>query len=234
MDLSALITGFRVTTGDHGVPPLFADDSIAGWFSEAERQAARRAHLLFDDTTPAITQIALAVGQRIYRLHGKVYDVLRAAILPPDSNGVRKPLTRSSNATMQWTLDTRPGLSGWADAFDLQGDADGADARGLTLRLDRAPAAAGGVLYLATYRYPRFDLSDAGDEPEIALRHHDALADWALYRAYSTRDMETSAAQRAEVHKRRFIEYFGELPDANVLRQQQQHRPPVVRMRPFR
>lgn len=229
MDRQALISGFRVMSGDHSVPPLWSDEAITGWLNEAERRAARAARLLFDRDTPAFCQITLLPDVRQYRLHPKVYDVEHIALERPGSNGQRKAVKRADSADVQWSLDNRPNLSGWADCFDLSGDSDGADTRGMVLRLDRKPAETGGVLHLNVYRYPRFDMEQDGDEPEIALRHHEHLIDWALHRAYLIRDIEGSASPRAERHKKMFTDYFGELQDVNVLRKQQRHRPPVVR-----
>lgn len=227
MDRQALISGFRVMSGDHGVPPLWSDESITDWLNEGERRAARAARLLFDRNTESVCQVALLPDVREYRLHPKIYDVEHIGLEKPNSNGVRGKVSRDGE--LQWSIDNRPNLSGWATAFDLTGDSDGGDARGMILRLDRKPAEAGGVLHLSVYRYPRYDLEDDGDEPEIALRHHEHLIDWALFRAYSARDIEKTASARADRHKKAFEDYFGVLPDANVLRKQQRHRPPVVR-----
>lgn len=231
MDRRALIASFRVLAGDHGTPPLWDDEVITQYLNEAERRATRAASLLFDRSTVSVCKIPLVVSQREYRLHPKVWDVLSASLEKPGSNGVRKPVHRATGADMTWSINNRPNLSGWADAFEVAGEADGSEARGATLRLDRKPDLPGAFLYLEVQRFPLYELEDDGDEPEIGARHHPYLVDWALYRAYSTRDIEGSAAQRAETHKKRFSDYFGDVPDANVQRKQAKHRPAIVRPR---
>ena len=230
MDLSALISRFRNLSGDHGVPPLFADADVIGYLNEAEREAAERARLLFDKDTPELVRIDLLPDVRRYRLHAKVFDV-EAAFLERAgaTNGQRKRLCRAAKADMDWTSSYRPNLSGWADAFHVVGQATGEGFDGMWLERDRKPTEAGGALYLHVYRYPLADMEVSIDEPEIAPRHHDALPHWALCVAYKTRDMEAGAAARAERHEAEFERRFGVRDDANVMRKKVRHRAPVTR-----
>src|SRR5690606_21329052 len=127
---------------------------------------------------------------------------------------------------------TCPGRAGWPRGFDVYGEPTG---NGLTLRVDRAPNEAGGQLLLEVDRYPLTPMRLATDNdegnltPEIAPRHHDGLVHWALFVAYSTRDMEGAAPQRAAQHEAEFIKRFGIREDANVMRKKRRHRAPVCR-----
>lgn len=230
MDLSELIARFRVLSGDHGVPPLWDDEEVTRLLNEAEREAAERARLLIDDESVEVTQIALMPGVRRYRLHPKVFDVESASIQRANAlHGERKPLCRSDAATMGDLIARRPNFSGWADTFVVRGQPSGDGFEGMFIELDRKPMEAGGILFLSTYRYPLADMEAPTDEPEIPPRDHDALVHWALATAYSTRDMEGSASQRAVTHEAEFIKRFGERDDANVRRKKVRHRAPVTR-----
>lgn len=232
MDLTALISRFRTLSGDHGVPALWPDAEVTGFLNEAEREAAERARLLYDKTTPTATRIALGVGVREYRLHPAVFDVEAIGLLRP--GGDRSwPLCRASDDDMRWTIQNRPNLSGWSKYFTVYGDVAGDGSAGKHLILDRAPSEAGGELLLEVYRYPLQEMVDPDDEPEIGPRHHDALVHWALHVAYQTRDMEGGAAQRSAVHEAEFIKRFGMRDDANVARKKVRHRAPVVRAQRF-
>lgn len=229
MDLSALISRFRILSGDHGVPPLWSDEDVTAFLNEAEREAAERARLLYDKTTEPVVQIQLLPGVRDYRLHPKVFDVQAAGIVRPGTDPRRHPVCRSSEADMRWTIENRPNLSGWAGHFFIYGDPAGGDGQGMHLVLDRKPHLPGGVLWLEVYRYPMADMEDGGDEPEVAPRHHDGLVHWALKAAYETRDMEGDAPQRAAKHEAEFDRRFGIREDANVMRKKARHRAPVTR-----
>lgn len=228
MDISALIARFRTLSGDHGVPALWPDSEVIGFFNEAEREAAERAKLLYDKTTPEVVEIDLLPDVREYRLHPKVFDVEAVNLLRP--NGGRTcSLCRADEGDMRWSINHRPNLSGWAGYFLVYGEPDGAGNEGKFLILDRKPAEAGGKLFIEAYRYPLVDMEDGSDEPEIGPRHHDALVHWALCVAYKTRDIEGSADARADKHEAEFIRRFGSRDDANVMRKKVRHRAPVVR-----
>lgn len=209
---------------------MWDDLQVTSFLNEAEREAAERARLLFDDTTPEVCQILLLPNVRRYRLHPKVFDVSAAAIERAESlHGERRALCRWGEADMRELIDRRPNYFGWGDAFAVGGQASGDGFDGMFIDLDRRPQVAGGILHLSTYRYPLADLEVPVDEPEIAPRDHDALVHWALHAAYQTRDMEGSAAQRAAFHEAEFEKRFGSRDDANVRRKKVRHRAPVTR-----
>ena len=234
MDLSALETRFRTLSGDHGVPALWPTEEVTGFLNAAEREAAERARLLHDKTNPAVTQIPLVIGQRNYRLHPKVLDVLAISLQRPGVTDLRRwEVHRTTDEDMRHAHNRKPTITGWPCRFHVYGQPDGAGTAGMHLQLDRAPDIDGGILHLEVDRYPLLDMIDPDDEPEIAPRDHDALVHWALWVAYSTRDMEGSASERALRHLGIFEARFGERDDANVRRKKVRHRAPVVRQARF-
>lgn len=235
MDLRELICEFRTATGDHGVPPLWEDKTVARWLSEAEREAAIRAKLLRDNTTALFSAVTLIPGQSVYTLHPKVFEIdPRGASMsrPNDNPAYADRRFDMTLATLddQAFIETHTDRTGWASRYYLYDEPAGDGVRGIRLVIDRAPREAGGTLHLSVYRLPQYDLESPSDEPEIAELHHLGLVNWALFRAYSVRDIEGSASTRAADHLSLFASQFGQRPDANVMRKQRRHR--AVRCRP--
>lgn len=229
MELRELISEFRSVTGDHGTPPLWDNERLSRLFSEAEREAAIRAKLLRDASTAQCCVYPLLTGQAVYSLHPKVWDI------DPHSVTMTRPNENPQYANRRFRvclaqLHVEPYImadqlrTGWGDEFFLYDEASGDGTRGIHLMLNRRPAEDGGALHLSVYRLPLFDLESQSDEPEIAQQHHLGLVNWVAFRAYSTRDMEGSAKDRAADHLALFVNQFGERPDANVLRKRRRHR----------
>ncbi len=230
MDLSELLNTFRGRAGDRGVPPLYPDETAIPWANEAEREAAERARLLYDRTTPEVVLIPLLVGQGEYFLHPSVFDVDTVDLKRPGETDRYWTVNRDRYGSLFGGLTHRPNRAGWAEWWAVYGDATGDGALGKRLLLDRKPSVVDGELRLGVYRYPLVEMEDPGDEPEIAPRHHAGMIDWMLHRAYLTRDQEAEARVRSAEHLAMFTARFGERADANVARKQLRHRAPRVRM----
>lgn len=226
MELQQLIAVFRQQSGDDGAPYLYSDEEVTGWLNDGERRAAIGAKLIEDRTNPDVVRVPLTVGQKVYTLHEAVFDNLSDVIFL-ERAGVtnRRPVARAKQDDIEWCHAHRPNQSGPAEGWVIHGD----DTAGRRLMLDRGPGEVGNVLWLSVYRYPLTPMADDADEPEIHSRHHLHLVDWALFKAYNTRDMEGSAPGRADRHKALFVEHFGILEDANVQRKQLRHRATVCR-----
>ncbi len=229
MELQELESGFRVITGDHGEPQLWASADVRRWFNEAEREAAERGRLLQDKTTASVTRIALLPDVREYLLHPKIFDVQGVGLT--NDMGKYADLCLSTEGALDNYARRHPNYRGWGREYYIYGEPKGNGAAGMRIVLDRAPQLEDGFLTLNVYRYPLRDMEDSDDEPEIAQRHHDGLIDWVLYRAYSERDIEADAPQRAANHLATFTTRFGQRTDADTMRAQRQQRRPVVRPR---
>jgi hypothetical protein len=75
MNLEDLIASFREDSTDKLEPYLWEDETVTRWLNEAQDEAAVRGRLLLDDSTPAVTTIAVSAGQASYQLHAKVYEI---------------------------------------------------------------------------------------------------------------------------------------------------------------
>lgn len=229
MDVEQFIARFRSVLDDQGNSlgggegdTLWSDDEIAGYLTEAVNEAAERALLIEDHTTPAACTITLQPGVGEYKLHPAVLRIKRLSW-----NG--RPLSETSTEELDdehlaWeTLPGRP----------CRFVHTGSD----TLRLFRIPRAediaVASTLALTVYRTPLEPYSaDNGSEvPELKTLYHDRLMQWMYRCAYLKKDSETFDPNAAAKHEAAFTASFGQRPDANVQRKRRDKRPPVVRMR---
>jgi hypothetical protein len=226
VNLLDLISQFRTEADDHTTPPLWSDDSVRRWLNEAQDQAAIRARLLYDTTTPACCRIALLPDERSYRLHPAVFHVEQAVLAVnngPDLPETIRPLEPDDDRNMAFL----PRDAGRPFRFSVHGPAG--EFRGSSLRIDRSiPASTEAELRLAVFRTPLFPM-DGDDEPEIDRIHHDKLVYWALSRAYRVRDSEANNEDRAAEAEGQFTRFFGQLPSAQVMRAHQRRKNRTVR-----
>lgn len=207
MNLLQLTERFRIEADDLLEPYLWPSDWVAGWFSEAQDEAALRARLLLDDYTTAVTQIAVVAGVASYPLHPKLYEIAVIDFVP--EVGYVQPVYLTSRER----LDRE--RSGWRyEPADTPTNAIQTDTR---LRLVPVPSAAG-TLRLEGYRLPFKPLVNDNDKPEINDAHHIHLMDWVLYRAFGKPDADAHDPQRSKEALDRFEAYFGLRPDADLRR----------------
>lgn len=217
MNLAKLLATYRVRLDDRAESAqLYSDEDLVDNLNEAEAEAAERAWLLYDTTSPLCT-IPTVVGQREYPIDPVVFEVRTATIV-----GQKKPLDRNGyDAVLQTIRDPGIALDYGVDLFGSQ----------LQLVLDRSPLVAGEI-QLGVYRRPLLPMALADADtvsPEIPASHHTNMLHWALYLAYSTRDSDAGDAAKAQTAFDKFEQFFGPKIDANTRRQQLRHRPPVCR-----
>jgi hypothetical protein len=213
MDRKALISVARSRLDDITKPYLWSDDEIALYLVEAEREAAERALLIEDDTSPLIVEISVKAGVASYRLNSMVLRVERVKLdLQPNI------LTRVNRET----LDAR--ARNWqAETGDPARFIDDVD----TLVLYPIPTRAD-VARLTVKRLP-VKADPANWSPEIHERHQLRLIDWVLHRAYMKPDADTFNAKRSDAAEVAFAQSFGIRPDANVQRKQREKRPITIK-----
>lgn len=171
--------------------------------------AAVRARLLLDDSTAAVTTIAVAAGQASYQLHAKVYEIAHLQWQPSAAAHRAKPVEL---VTREWLDRKHPA---WRVRLDC--DALYAIQTEGALRMVPTPREAG-VLTLEAYRLPLKLLANDTDKPEIHAASHAYLVYWALHRAFSQPDSDGFDPQRAATADAAFTGYFGARPDADLRR----------------
>ncbi len=215
MDLRGLIDVARQRIDDEVWPYHIDDPVLAGFASEGEREAAIRGRLIYDDTTAAITSIAVVAGQHTYTLDPLI-DAIDAvsftradSLRPRDLDLTGLDSLREDDA-WQMRISSRP-----YKAVHLEPQS--------AIRIWPQPSQAG-TLALAVYRAPLYDLEEDDDEPEIPARHHDGLVSWMLYRVYSSKDSELNDDARAGAALAEFTSRFGERNTADVMRRHRERR----------
>lgn len=207
MTLEDLIRRFRVAARDTVAPFMFDDVDVVDWLNDAQEHACIRARLLRDDSTLAVTRIALAVGTHTYPLHESVYELMTVRLI--HANG--EPPTLMEVKSREW-LDTY--APDWRESTDpatclLQDDT--------SIRVV-GTFEAGDRIDLECYRLPLALLANDTDTPEIHRSHHVHLIEWALHRGFSIPDAETFDPDRAAMAEQKFTKYFGLMPDADMRR----------------
>ncbi|MGZ8317507.1 MAG: phage adaptor protein [Telluria sp.] len=196
MQLLDLINLARQELDDSTEPYLWSDAELLDYANDAELEACRRARLLVDSSTAAVTQIAVTAGTALYPLDERVLFVRRARFA-----GYR-PLARM---TVQDMDDDNPY---WQDAEGAQPRHFVTDYESGSLLLWPTPTASD-TLYLTVVRAPLAEMNDAADSPEIASRWHRALRYWMLYRAYGKQDAEGNDPKKAAESLALFEQEFG-------------------------
>lgn len=218
MTLEELIASFREDATDKVEPYLWEDETVTRWLNEAQDEAAVRARLLLDDSTPAVTTIAVTAGQASYQLHPKVYEIAHLQWQPSAAAHRAKSVQL---VTREWLDRKHPD---WRTRMDC--DALYAIQSEGALRMVPAPKEAG-TLVLEAYRLPLNPLANDLDKPEIHAASHAYLVYWALHRAFSQPDSDGFDPQRAASAEAAFTAYFGARPDADLRRATRHDEPQV-------
>lgn len=217
MNLEALTAEFRAQADDKVEPYLFDSEDVTAWLNDAEREACIRSRVLREDTNADICQIAVTIGASKHTLHASLYELSHIAFKP--TGATKRELVRL--VSNEW-LDAN--VDDWRDAtgtpeYAIQDDA--------TIRLVPTPDAAG-MLMLEGYRLPLKAMTGDTSKPEINAAHHIHLVQWALHKAFSIPDAETFDADRATLAERKFTDYFGRRPDADLRRTTREDVPHAV------
>lgn len=215
MTLEELIAQFRVDTNDLVAPYLSSDVNITSWLNEAEQEAAIRARLIHDVSTPAVCSVAVTAGVGVYPMHAAVLEITRAGFTPTGASAqyAMYPTDRveMDRSHPDWRTQTD------IPRYVIQTDT--------TLQIGYLPSTSG-TIALECYRLPLKNIEDnASESPEIGRVHHRHLIQWALHRCYSRPDAEINDPGRAAKAEAEFTRVFGLRPDADYRRASQANRP---------
>ena len=208
MNLEQLIGQFRIDADDTVTnPPLWADEWIAAWLTEAQAEAAIRGRLLYEAASAAVCQIAVAANTATHDLHKSLFELVHLRF---QATGA----TTSSVLTIKARKELDRIRPGWRDETGTPRYAVQDDTR---ITLVPRPELAG-TLHVEGYRVPLKALENDTDKPELHEAHNRHLVHWALHRAFSKPDSETIDPTRAATAETAFTRYFGPSPDADLRR----------------
>ena len=208
MTLEQLIQQFRVDADDTVTnPPLWSNEWITAWLTEAQADAAIRGRLLYEADNAAVCQIAVAANAATHDLHKSLFELVHLRF---QATGA----TTSSVLTIKAREELDRIRPGWRDETGTPRHAIQDDTR---ITLVPRPELAG-TLHLEGYRVPLKALENDTDKPELNESHHRHLVHWALHRAFSKPDAETIDPTRAATAEAAFTRYFGQRPDSDLRR----------------
>jgi hypothetical protein len=215
MTLAELISAFRARADDATEPYLWSDDEVILILNEAQVEAATRAKLIRDATTPAVTEIAVTSTDVDSPLHAAILSVEYAKLASQP-----KPLTRTTVEELDENYPDWRAMVG-QPKFYVEDNS----------RIRLVPQSPmDDTLSLTVFRLPLTAMATDTDTPEIHPKYHYRMLDWALRCAYLKQDAETLDKAKAGEYQALFEQSFGVLPDANVQRKQRRHKPSIVRM----
>jgi hypothetical protein len=215
MNLADLISAFRARADDTTEPFLWSDDEVTLILNEAEVEAATRARLIRDATTPAVTEIAVTAVATDYPLHESILSVERAKLASQP-----KPLERITTEELDAMYPAWESMVGQPKFY--------VEDNGRIRVVPQSPM--DDTLSLTVFRLPLAPMATDTDTPEIHAKYHYRMLDWALRCAYLKQDSETLDKAKAAEYQALFEQSFGVLPDANVQRKQRARKIPTVRI----
>jgi len=216
MTLTELIAQFRTDSDDAVAPYLASDANVTAWLNEAEHEAAIRARLISDVSTPAVCSVAITAPTTVYALHASVLDITRAAFTPTGS-------TTEYEVFIVDRVDQDRNRPGWRTTTDIPQQAIQTDTQ---LQLGCIPSS-DGVLALEVNRLPLVNIEDSSSEaPEIGAVHHRHLVQWAIHKHFARPDADVHDTGRSDKALAEFTRVFGIRPDADYRRATQANRQP--------
>lgn len=191
MKLKEIIEIARNELDDNVAPYLWSDANIVAYTNKAINELCTKAKIVSDASTAAITQIAVVVGTKDYRLDSRVVEVRRARLSSQSRQLRKRSVAYMDNNKPGWESD-----SAGTPTMYLTDSTTG------YITLHTTPDAED-TLLMTVFRLPLTQLSvdDLEVEPEIHMRYHDEIVDGILGYAYSKQDTETFDPVKAERYK---------------------------------
>lgn len=202
-----------------GADDLWTDSTLVRYIDEAQRRFARRALVIRDGTTSAVTEVTLAANQNEYPLHeaviavisaryvGDMADLARAGHSAFDT--YRQPDSYYFDPSVLSVLSPGKPVAFGTDEY-LSADSSGSTSV-VTLRVYPNVSAdyAGNTLKLRTLRMPvsRLTIDNLDAVPEIPEDHHLEMLDWAAYLALRGVDVDLGMPTVADMFKKTFEEH---------------------------
>lgn len=224
MDLESLVAELRENilhdrsdrisgTSDY----LWTDATLVRYIDEAQRTLARKALLLRDASTPAVTQVTLAAGTTGYDLHESIISVMSAKL-----TGEVGDLRRTGHTTLAGrrpmeqeyfnsavVAQTAPGKPCAYSTDEEIVEVDTSARSGVKLRIYPEPSAeyVGQIIQMRVVRLPLFRLSadDLSAVPEVPEEFHIPMLDWAAYLALRIVDLDAGSPDRAREFQANFL-----------------------------
>jgi hypothetical protein len=213
--LAQLRALYRALARDEAEPYLASNATLDAFLNEAEDEAAKRARLIHDDSTPEVCEIDVeetsldsGIYPHTFTLHASLYELSSVRLFIPANT--TEPVTLKL-VSREWLDANMPDwrTSTVEPSYAIQDDT--------TLRIVPGPTAEG-QLKLEGYRLPLEVMTETTDTPEINAAHHRHLVQWAIYRVFGLPDTELFDANKSAKALAEFEGYFGIRVDSDLRR----------------
>jgi len=183
---------------DTKVPYFVEDLDAIIYLNEAENEAARRASLLVDSTSPEVIYSVFA-GDSVVQISSKIISI-RRMILTSSSVPLKKRLAREMDEF----------APGWSNSTNTSTPTSAVmDYESNSVFLYPKPDA-DNELRMTVVREPLIYMTNDANVPEIPARYHFSLIEWMKYRTFSEEDSDMFDQKLAEIALARFEKEFGE------------------------
>jgi hypothetical protein len=216
VNLGEIIGYARIFLDDELQPYRNSDKELVMFANEAVDEAARRAPILEDNSTPDVCRISLVPGTPTYNLHPSILRVYFVKLKSTQQTLMHRTehLVKTATFTMSDLNDTpaaffSPGgfvstplnnIAGTPWCYFIRADH--------TITFSPIPNADDSV-DLSVQRMALNQMKDVTDKPEIPYAYHDSLYMWILKRVYEKRDSEQMDLQSSQIWDAKFASIYG-------------------------
>jgi len=198
VNVRKILDSYRMAIRDTKVPYFVEDLDAIIYLNEAENEAARRASLLVDSTSPEVIYSVFA-GDSVVQISSKIISI-RRMILTSSSVPLKKRLAREMDEF----------APGWSNSTNTSTPTSAVmDYESNSVFLYPKPDA-DNELRMTVVREPLIYMTNDANVPEIPARYHFSLIEWMKYRTFSEEDSDMFDQKLAEIALARFEKEFGE------------------------
>lgn len=194
MDSTEVLRRFRLDMDDLETPPLWSDEEVFEYMTDAQNQFCRETEGIADSRTPSICQLAMVAGTEWYTVSPLILK-LRAVRRSDDGREIAvlnpETLTRMDVRFENRTAPIKALVAGLSDG---------------ALRSWPIPSETL-TLNMEVFRLPLYSITDTDQQFEIGVQHHTHLVLWMRHRAYLKQDADTYDIRAAELYENKFKAY---------------------------
>lgn len=211
MNTQGVVDLFRIEMHDTATPPMFADEQLYAYLSDAQTMLARNTGGI-PDSVSALTELSYAAGDTEFVLDERILKVRGAHRV---SDGV--PVSIINYEDMAKNGLRFDGAEGEVCRLIIGMDADVA-------YFHNVPVEAGEIK-LVLDRLPLKDIESEQDELEVKKVHHLKLLLWMKHLAYDNQDAEVFNKSKAVEFEEKFNAYCAKV---NAEKERRKHKTRVV------
>ena len=201
MDSTSLIRAVRAELDDTIEPYFISDARLLRYIDEAQKMFCR-----IEGGIPDIIDVPYQAGDEHIPLSGRILKIRSAQKIEPSGKSAIPVLNVEDVPRLRGVDDYGAVPNGAINSApgSVQGLVIGAKHGALMLHPTSAEDA---VIRLFVFRTPLTDITDLGQEFEIAEQHHYSLSYWVKHLVLSTHDSEVFGKEINGENKVKFLEY---------------------------